>query len=133
MRYRSFFAAMMALAILSGLVSMASPLLLNAWTGIDYSRIFVLLAVLAASMAAEILLIVLRERFSRGYNIGNFKSLLNKYFHLDYDEINSRGPINLLERIAQAVNSIISLYDGGSYPDLVKRARHGGGARYGGH
>lgn len=106
MRYRSFFAAMMALAILSGLVSMASPLLLNAWTGIDYSRIFVLLAVLAASMAAEILLIVLRERFSRGYNIGNFKSLLNKYFHLDYDEINSRGPINLLERIAQAVNSI---------------------------
>jgi subfamily B ATP-binding cassette protein MsbA len=106
MRYRSFFAAMMSLALLSGLVSMAGPLLLNAWTGIDHGRIFLLLAVLAASLAAEILLIVLREKFSRGYNIDNFKSLLNKYFHLDYDEINSRGPINLLERIAQAVNSI---------------------------
>jgi subfamily B ATP-binding cassette protein MsbA len=106
MKYRSFFAVMLMLALLSGLVSIVSPLLLNAWTAINESRIFILLAVLAASLAVEMLLIVMRERFSKGYNIGNFKTLLSKYFHLDYDEISSKGPMNLLERIAQAVNNI---------------------------
>lgn len=74
--------------------------------GITGDKIIILPAALIASLAFEILLSIIRERFSKGYNISNFKSLMNKYFHLSYDEINSQGPINLIDRIVQAVNNI---------------------------
>ena len=107
MRYRSFFAAMMSLALLSGLVSMAGPLLLNAGP-VSITAAFLLLAVLAASLAAGNSAHRAARKVFKGYNIDNFKSLLNKYFHLDYDEIN-RGPINLLERIARPSTAYICI------------------------
>ncbi len=101
---------MFILVLLGGFASLLSPILLNVWSGDDVGftkgRILILLVVLLSSLILEVIFTIFREKFAKEFNIGNFKSMINKFFLLDYDEINDKGPTNLVERIVQAVNNI---------------------------
>lgn len=83
---------------------------MNVWSGDDIGftkeRIFILLIVLLSSLVLEVVFTIFREKFAKEFNIRNFKSMINKFFLLNYDEINDQGPTNLVERIVQAVNNI---------------------------
>ncbi len=110
MKYRKFFLTMIILIILSGITSLAVPLLLQGWRleseSITADKIILIIAMIFLSKAVSVVLTVFREFFAQEYNKKNFMDFLNDYFHLKYDVIVSNGPMNMLEKIIQSVNSI---------------------------
>ncbi|MBS4981295.1 MAG: ABC transporter ATP-binding protein [Lachnospiraceae bacterium] len=111
-QYRNFFVFMLFLSLLSAVVTLLSPVLINIWskTGVRIStqKLVNLFLLLVVSLVLEVLLTIFREKFAKQYNIANFNKYLHKYCHLDYDTIQEEGPTNLLGRIQMAVNNLYS-------------------------
>lgn len=114
MKYRRFLIVTVAVSILSGLIALAPPLLMQCWQndGVTAQRIFLLVCVIAGGKAVSIGLICWRERFARNYNRRNFARLLRSALSMDYDTICAMGPSTLLERISMSVNGIYSYMTG---------------------
>ncbi len=114
MKYRKFFLAMIGIVIISSLATLASPVLIQIWSrdniGFTNQRIIGLVVVLLIAAAIEMVFICIREKFAKNFNIKNCTTMLNSMFNMKYDEINEKGPMNLIERIAISVNSFYSYY-----------------------
>nr|WP_317379680.1 ABC transporter ATP-binding protein [uncultured Faecalimonas sp.] len=111
-QYWNFFVFMLFLSLLSAVITLLSPVLINIWskTGVRIStqKLVNLFLLLVVSLVLEVFLTIFRERFAKQYNIANFNKYLHKYCHLDYDTIQEEGPTNLLGRIQMAVNNLYS-------------------------
>jgi len=116
MKYRQFFVIMICIVVISSLATLASPILIQIWSkdsiGFTWQRIIVLFVVLLLAIIIEIIFIGIREKFARDFNIKNCIMMLNSMFYMKYDEINEKGPMNLIERIAISVNSFYAYYTG---------------------
>lgn len=115
--YRKFFATMLVMMLFGAIAALVSPFLLNLWsqdeTGFNETRLLILFFTLVLSAVIEVLLTILREKFSEQYNASNFKKYLGKMLAMEYDAILEKGPANLVERIAQAVNELYFFMTGG--------------------
>lgn len=117
MRYRKFFITILIVVLLSSLASLSAPFFLQCWENnnvpLTIHRIGFIVAIIVVSKLLSILLTVYRERSAKEYNKKNFGSILDRFFHMDYDSIIKEGPTNLLEKISIAVNSIYSFMTSG--------------------
>lgn len=108
--YRYFFVMMLIMMLFGTATALVSPFLLNLWsqdeTGINEARLVILFLAMVFSTAIEILLIILREKFAKHYNMSNAQKYLGKMLAMKYDAIQEKGPINLIERVQQAVNEL---------------------------
>lgn len=116
MQYTMFFIVMLVMVLLSGLASLAAPLLLQVWTRsegtLDLSKVIVILGLVAAAKIISILLCVFREKFAKDFNKKNFHRMMKDYAQLSYDTILSKGYMSILERISVSVNGIYSYMTG---------------------
>lgn len=116
MKYRKFFIIMFCIILLGSVMSLISPILLNYWSsdtiGFTQKRLTLLALILLLSSAIELVLIWFREKFAKGFNISNCKSMLSDFFHLQYDYINDEGPTKIINKISASVNSIYSFMTG---------------------
>ncbi|UTC76838.1 ABC transporter ATP-binding protein [Treponema sp. OMZ 799] len=108
--YKRFFMTMAALALVSAMTSLAAPFLLSFWARTDVEmnlkRVFLIISVLVLMLLLKIAIIFLRENFAKHFNIKNAKNIIEKILKLKYDAIISQGNMNLIERMAQAVNNM---------------------------
>lgn len=108
--YNKFKIFMIFTVILSALLSLLSPLLINYWTKFNLEitnvRIMILVAVMLSIIFIQILIAYVRENFAKKFNKFNFYTYLDSFFKLKYDYINKQGPMTLLERMIIGVNSI---------------------------
>lgn len=108
--YRRFFMAMAALALVSAMTSLVVPFLLSFWAKTDaemnLKRFFIVISVLVLMFVLKTAIIFLRENFAKHFNIKNAKNIIEKILGLKYDTIISQGNMNLVERMAQAVNNM---------------------------
>lgn len=116
MHYRKFFIMMILLIFMSSIASLVAPTLINLWIrehgGFKINQIFILFAVLVIALISQLALIFYREKFAKDFNIKNAKDMLLDFFHLNYDEIQDKGPTNFIERIAISVNSYYEYFTG---------------------
>lgn len=108
--YKYFFMAMAALALVSAMTSLVVPFLLSFWAKTDaemnLKRFFIVISVLVLMFLLKTAIIFLRENFAKHFNIKNAKTIIEKILRLKYDAIISQGNMNLVERMAQAVNNM---------------------------
>ncbi|MGI5061819.1 ABC transporter ATP-binding protein [Treponema denticola] len=108
--YKHFFMAMAALALVSAMTSLVVPFLLSFWAKTDaemnLKRFFIVISVLVLMFLLKTAIIFLRENFAKHFNIKNAKNIIEKILRLKYDAIISQGNMNLVERMAQAVNNM---------------------------
>lgn len=118
MRYRKFFLIILIMAILSAVLTLLSPILINSWiqdeTNYSLQKVILLIITIAVSFLFEFIIIYLREKFSRNFNINNAREMLLDLFKLDYDMLQEKGVTNILERISIAVNSYYFYFTGDS-------------------
>lgn len=118
MKYKRFFAAMLLMILLAGISALLPSLFLLVWQEqaepLSWQRILVLISAVGGAKAVEIGLTVFRERYARGFNERNFRSMLEDSLAMDYDSIITMGPANILERISDSVNNIY-FYMTGNY------------------
>lgn len=116
MKYRQFLIVMICMVIINSFAYLAPPILIQIWNndsiGFTSERVIWLFVVLLLALIIEIIFTAIREKFAKGFNIKNCVMMLNSMFHLKYDEINEKGPMNLIERIAISVNSFYAYYTG---------------------
>lgn len=114
--YRFFFMSMLGIILLSSMTTLVSPLLMNTWMEenqrLDSIHILLLLAIMVVSLFLEIIMIAIREKFSKSFNRINFLKYFDTYMKLNYDYIQKMGPANLLERIHIGVQSLYRYYTG---------------------
>lgn len=108
--YKHFFMAMAVLAFVSAMTSLVVPFLLSFWAKTDVEmnlkRFFIVISVLVLMFLLKTAIIFLRENFAKHFNIKNAKNIIEKILRLKYDTIISQGNMNLVERMAQAVNNM---------------------------
>ncbi|MDO5754831.1 MAG: ABC transporter ATP-binding protein [Tissierellia bacterium] len=108
-RYSKFRIFMIATLILSAIISLVAPLLLNYWSLkesiISKDQILLLALVMMMAIFVQMIITFVRERFAKEFNQNNFLRYLQEYYKLPYDYINEEGPLNLLERMIIGVNS----------------------------
>ena len=108
--YKHFFMAMAVLAFVSAMTSLVVPFLLSFWAKTDaemnLKRFFIVISVLVLMFLLKTAIIFLRENFAKHFNIKNAKNIIEKILRLKYDTIISQGNMNLVERMAQAVNNM---------------------------
>ena len=108
--YKHFFMAMAVLALVSAMTSLVVPFLLSFWAKTDVEmnlkRFFIVISVLVLMFLLKTAIIFLRENFAKHFNIKNAKNIIEKILRLKYDTIISQGNMNLVERMAQAVNNM---------------------------
>ena len=108
--YKHFFMAMAVLAFVSAMTSLVVPFLLSFWAKTDVEmnlkRFFIVISVLVLMFLLKTAIIFLRENFAKHFNIKNAKNIIEKILRLKYDAIISQGNMNLVERMAQAVNNM---------------------------
>ena len=111
-KYQNFFVFMLFLSLLSAVITLISPVLINIWSstgvGLSTQKIINLFLILAISLVLEVLLTICREKFAKQYNISNFNNYISKYCALSYDKLQEEGPTNLINRIQAAVNNLYS-------------------------
>ncbi len=111
-KYQNFFLFMLFLSLLSAVITLISPVLINLWSkmgvGLSTQKIINLFLILVISVVLDVLLTICREKFAKQYNIANFNNYISKYCALRYDMIQEEGPSNLLNRIQIAVNNLYS-------------------------
>lgn len=116
MKYNKFFIIMLFMVLLGGITTLICPVLISIWSGdkigFDYNRVLMIFVILLASYFLQMIFTVFREKFAKDFNIKNCNSILRKYLKLNYDEINDKGPTNLIDRVFQAVNSIYTYMTG---------------------
>lgn len=115
--YRKFFATMLIMMLFGAITALISPFLLNLWSqdevGFNEARLLILSFTLVLSALIEVLLTILREKFAEQYNASNFKKYIGKMLAMEYDAVLEKGPANLIDRIAQAVNELYLFMTGG--------------------
>lgn len=111
-KYQNFFVFMLFLSLLSAVITLISPVLINIWSntgvGLSTQKIINLFLILVISLVLEVLLTICREKFAKQYNIANFNNYIAKYCALRYDKLQEEGPTNLINRIQAAVNNLYS-------------------------
>ncbi len=116
--YLAFRWLMVAICIVSAIFALMPSLLIQFQAKknlhVGAKEILIISGAIAISLVVNILLVYLREKFSKGYNTRNFISLLEKYFHLNYDYIVETGPSALVERCQIAVNELYDYMTGGA-------------------
>lgn len=115
--YKKFFVTMLVMMLFGAITALISPFLLNLWSqdemGFNKARLLILSFALILSALIEVLLTMLREKFAKQYNASNFKKYIGKMLAMEYDAILEKGPANLVDRIAQAVNQLYFFMTGG--------------------
>lgn len=116
MKYKKFFVPMLIIALLGSLLSLVTPLLIEFWrrsgTSINQYRIFIVAGIMALVLLLQLFTILIRENFAKDYNVSNFFSLIDDYLHMDYDKLQEKGSMNILERMIMVVNSSYSFMTG---------------------
>lgn len=111
-KYQNFFMFMLFLSLLSAVITLISPVLINIWSntgvGLSAQKIINLFLILVFSLVLDVLLTICREKFAKQYNIANFNNYISKYCVLRYDKIQEEGPSKLLNRMQIAVNNLYS-------------------------
>ena len=83
--YRNFFIFMTGTTIISGIVTLICPVVLNLWNSHDASltagKIGILCLITVAALLLELILILVREQFACHYNQANFENYLMKFMH----------------------------------------------------
>lgn len=114
--YRNFFIFMTGTTIISGIVTLICPVVLNLWNShgasLTVGKIGILCLITVAALLLELILILVREQFACHYNQANFENYLMKFLHLKYDFLLEKGASNLLQRIQQAVNCMYNYMTG---------------------
>lgn len=116
-QHKSFLLLLLVLILLNAAAVMTSPILLNQWINQDINigirQIGCIGMLLVFSYMVQIVLIYLREQFALNFNIHKAIELTKKFFGLNYDDINTKGPTYYIERITISVNSLYAyLTDG---------------------
>lgn len=116
MKYNKFFVIMLFMVLLGGITTLVCPVLISIWSGdkigFDFNRVLIIFVILLASYCLKMIFIIFREKFAKDFNIKNCISMLKRYLKLNYDEINDKGPTNLIERVFQAINNIYKYMTG---------------------
>lgn len=115
-RYRRFFVVMLAVILLSSIISLVAPLFLQVWNveGVPLTgkRIGMLIGMICLANSLNAFLIVYRERFAQNYNEKNLIELVSDFLHMEYDAIVESGPSNLLERMVTSINHVYTYMTG---------------------
>jgi len=117
-KYRSFKVLMIAISVISAIVSLIVPIIVSVWnikgTSIVGKKLIIIGVVIITGFLLDVVLVYFREKFARDYNKHNLKSLLETYFNLKYDYILDNGPSNILERCQDVVNETYYYMTGSS-------------------
>lgn len=109
-KHSSFLLILLILILLNAATIMITPILLNQWiennTLLGIKHIGSITILLLFSYLIQILMIYFREYFARTFNVNQALQLTDKFFGLDYDIINEKGPTYFMERISISVNSL---------------------------
>lgn len=109
-KHSSFLLILLTLILLNAATIMITPILLNQWIGnniiLGIKHIVGIAILLLFSYLIQILMIYFREYFARTFNVNQALQLTDKFFGLDYDIINEKGPTYFMERISISVNSL---------------------------
>lgn len=73
---------------------------------LNFSQATVIIGIMMISCALQLSLIIIRENYAAKYNVANFKSFLEKLFHMDYEESIRNEPTSIVERIGLSTNTI---------------------------
>ena len=118
MKYRSFFVLMLLAVLIGSISALVAPILILAWQNeediFSVQRLVILLSVLLLTLTIEVVVVFFREKFAKNFNKRNCKHLLSRYLGLNYDVIQEKGAMFLMERIAIAVNTSYSYFTGES-------------------
>jgi len=116
MKYKRFFIMMFLCVFLGIAASLVGPFLLSLWSndemGFNGLRLLILFLALMVSMCVEIMVVVVREKYAKHYNIENFRKFLQRFLAMDYDSIIEKGPANLIQRVQGAVNDLYTFMTG---------------------
>ena len=116
MKYKRFFIMMFLCVFLGMAASLVGPFLLSLWSndemGFNGLRLLILFLALMVSMCVEIMVVVVREKYAKHYNIENFRKFLQRFLAMDYDSIIEKGPANLIQRVQGAVNDLYTFMTG---------------------
>lgn len=109
-KHTKFVSLLLILILLNAATIMITPILLNQWIGnntqIGIKHISSIAILLLLSYFIQILMIYFREYFAVNFNIHQALGLTEKFFGLEYDDINEKGPTYYMERISISVNSL---------------------------
>ena len=73
---------------------------------LNFSQAAVIIGIMMISCALQLSLIIIRENYAAKYNVANFKSFLEKLFHMGYEESIRNEPTSIVERIGLSTNTI---------------------------
>ena len=109
-RYKGFLLLLLILILMNAATIMVTPILLNRWiehnTILGINHIVGITVLLLFSYFIQILMIYFREHFAKTFNRTQALQLTDKFFGLDYDIVNEKGPTYFMERISISVNSL---------------------------
>lgn len=114
MKYFRFAIIMIFMTSLNTVSSLAAPILISVWSqagqtfGAD--KIFTICIVLILTFILNIVLIYLRESFAVNFNVQQGKKMFSIFWNMNYDDISSSGPTNIVEKIIMAVNNNYRYY-----------------------
>lgn len=115
--YRKFFAFMIFTMIVSGMLSLIPPVLLQIWSreeaALSLDKIIWVSVLLLMTNLLNAFLIFYRENFANRFNKENARSYMRCFLNMQYDKIIEEGSSNLLERIITAVTNIYLYMTGG--------------------
>lgn len=114
--YKTFFVIMTVIAVISSFSALIVPFLISYWSrydiDIDFTRLLILISILVGAFLLNVILIFIREKFARNFNVRNALEFLKKVLGLKYDTILKEGSVKLLERSIQMVNNVYSYMTG---------------------